>query len=232
MSKHEEESGDTNPRLIEAKIEHFKALTKLTEEQAEKEKHIAAQHRMAVEEGKKLAREQETSNLQNRFYDFVGPVTMSATETAMQVLSRWRRQNNDPITIRISSPGGNVLDGLALYDFLLGLRKANIEVRIVVLGMAASMAAILLQAGTVRVVGPNSRILIHEVGSEGIGGKLSDLQEATEFFKTLNEHVYQILAERSKLSVAEISRRAKKKDFWLTAKDIVEKGFADEVGFE
>ena len=221
-----------DPKLIAAKIKHYEAQTKLTEAQTTKENFVAAQHKLAVDEGTRMYREAETSNLQNRFYDFVGAVSSNTTEQAMNILSRWKRQSTDPITIRISSPGGNVLDGLALYDFLLGLRKSGIEVRIVVLGMAASMAAILLQAGTVRVIGPNSRILIHEVGGDGIGGKLSDLQDATKFFEQLNDNMYTILAERSKISKATIQAKSKKKDFWLTAKGIIDNGFADEIGFE
>lgn len=221
----------TSPELIEAKIHLYKQQSKLFEKQAAKEHSIAVQHDLAAQEAQRLHEEVMSSNTQNRFYDFVGPVSADSTERAMQTLSRWKRQSNDPITIRISSPGGNVLDGLALYDFIVGLKNSGIEVKTVVLGVAASMAAVLLQAGSTRVVGPNARILIHEV-SGGSQGKLSDLKDEAKFFESLNDQLYTILAERAKMSSKEIASKAKRVDWWLNSKEILDKGFADLCGIE
>lgn len=225
----EKEEEVTNPELVEARIEYYKSQAKLFEHQANKEKNIAVQHELAANEAKRLHEEVMSSNHQNRFYDYVGPVTADSTEKAMQTLSRWKRQSNDPITIRISSPGGNVLDGLALYDFIVGLKNSGIKVRTVVLGVAASMAAVLLQAGSTRIVGPNARILIHEV-SGGSTGKLSDLKDETKFFDSLNEQLYAILAERATMTPKEIGAKAKRVDWWLASKEIIDRGFADEIG--
>lgn len=221
----------TSPDLIEAKINFYKSQSKLFEKQAAKEHSIAVQHELAADEAKRLHEEVMSSNTQNRFYDFVGPVSADSTERAMQTLSRWKRQSSDPITIRISSPGGNVLDGLALYDFIVGLKNSGIEVKTVVLGVAASMAAVLLQAGSTRVVGPNARILIHEV-SGGSQGKLSDLKDEAKFFESLNDQLYTILAERAKMSSKEIATKAKRVDWWLGASEVIAKGFADQLGIE
>lgn len=231
MEKTVEKETKDPEELVEAKIQFYKSQSKLFDEQARKEMNIAIQHELAADEAKRLHDEVMSSNNQNRFYDYVGPVTTDSTEKAMQTLSRWKRQSSEQITIRISSPGGNVLDGLALYDFIVGLKNSGIHVRTVVLGVAASMAAVLLQAGSTRVVGPNARILIHEV-SGGSQGKLSELKDEAKFFESLNEQLYTILSERAKMTAKEIGTKAKRVDWWLNSKEILDRGFADEVGIQ
>jgi len=229
----EEDKVDSDPRVIEARVAYYNAQTKLADEQARKERFIADQHEISAKEATKLFTETTSQNIHNRVYDFIGVVHGDTTERAIQTLSRWRRQSSDPITVRISSPGGSVIDGLAFYDFLLGLKKSGIEVRTVVLGIAASMATILLQAGTYRVVGPNSRILIHEIQAESEGKlSLSEMEDQTKLFEIINQNLYSILAERSTVPVKEIQTKAKRRDWWLSAEEIVKKGFADTIGFE
>jgi len=229
----EEDKVDNDPRIVEARVAYYAAQTELANEQARKERFIADQHEISAKEAHKIYTETVSQNIQNRVYDFIGVVHSDTTEKAIQVLSRWKRQSNDPITIRISSPGGSVIDGLTFYDFLMGLRKTGIEIRTVVLGIAASMATILLQAGTHRVVGPNSRILIHEIQAEHEGKlSLSEMEDQTKLFDVINQNLYTILADRSTVPVKEIQTKAKRRDWWLSAEEIVKKGFADEIGFE
>lgn len=229
----EEESGVTDPRIIEARVKYYNAQADLAEQQARKERLIADQHEISAKEAHKLFKETTTQNINNRVYDFIGVVHGDTTERAIQTLSRWRRQGSDPITVRISSPGGSVIDGLGFYDFLLGLKASGIVVNTVVLGIAASMATILLQAGSRRVVGPNSRILIHEIQAEHEGKlSLSEMEDQTKLFDIINQNLYSILAERSTVPVKEIQTKAKRRDWWLSADEVVKKGFADEIGFE
>jgi ATP-dependent protease ClpP protease subunit len=115
--------------------------------------------------------------------------------------------------------------------FWLSLREDGIKVTTAVLGMAASMAGVLLQAGDERVVGPNAHILIHEVNVDSMGGKVSALEDETKFLRRLNVRSYEILAARAKLKVAAIETRAKRRDWWLTAEEAVELGFADRIGY-
>jgi ATP-dependent Clp protease, protease subunit len=226
-------AGQDDPRIIEARVQFYKAQTELAEQQARKERLIGDQHEISAKEAAKLYTENSSTNINNRVYDFTGVVHSETTERAIQTLSRWRRQSNAPITVRISSPGGSVIDGLGLYDFLLGLKKSGIEVRTVVLGIAASMACILLQAGTKRVVGPNSRILIHEIQAEHEGKlSLSEMEDQTKLFEIINKNLYSILAERSTVSAKAIETNAKRRDWWLSADEVVNKGFADEIGYE
>lgn len=144
-------------------------------------------------------------------------------------LEHWeRRDPGEPIVIRINSPGGSVLDGFALFDTILRLRRKGHHITTHGIGMIASMATIIMQAGDERVVDANSWFMIHEIGS-GTRGKLSDMEDDLKFSKRLNDRLFSILAERSTLSSAAIQRRSKKKDDWLDAEQTVKLGFADRV---
>lgn len=164
----------------------------------------------------------------HRIYTFHGGVTPKTISECMAELGIWSRESpGAPLTVIFNSPGGYVDDGIALYDYMLLLRALGHHITTVALGRAASMGGILLQAGDVRVMGPNSFLLIHEV-SAGTEGKLSQMAEDIHFWKRQEDKLLKILAERSTLSVAQIRRRWHKHDWWLDADESIELGFADE----
>lgn len=147
----------------------------------------------------------------------------------LDALSHWElRDPGEPIEITINSPGGSVLDGLALYDSILRLRRKGHHVVTRGTGMIASMATILMQAGDERILDANSWFMIHEV-SAGAQGTSSDMEDQIAFVKRLNDRLHGILAERSTLTKRQILSRTKKKDDWLSAEEAVELGFADKV---
>lgn len=163
-------------------------------------------------------------------YNFIGVVNGLTVEQCINSLVSWVRiQPGRDITLILNSPGGSVIDGLALYDVLIDLRRNGHKVTTVARGMAASMGGILLQAGDVRVVEPNAHVLIHEVSSGAIG-KISEIEDEMAFLRQLQGRLLGILGERSTLSVDEIRRRWERKDWWLGAAEAVELGFADRVG--
>ena len=176
----------------------------------------------------------ELSNLanegQHRVYHFVGTVNDKSVFDCMQQLGRWaRRAPGEPITVIFNSPGGGVIAGLALYDFILELRDRGHHVTTVVRGYAASMGSILLQAGDERVVGPNSWVMVHEVSSGSIG-KVSDQEEDLETTKRMQDQLAEILASRSTFSKDQIKRKWRKKDVWLAPEQAIEWGLADKIG--
>lgn len=162
-------------------------------------------------------------------YNFYDNVNVDSIRTCIAELGKWsRRFPGKPIKIILNSPGGRVLDGLALYDYLRLLRASGHHVTVVALGRAASMGGILLQAGDRRVIGKEALLLIHEVSS-GTQGKVSEMQDDLQFTGLLWDKLAKILAERSKLSFRQIKARAKRVDWWLDASEAVKLGFADEV---
>ena len=162
-------------------------------------------------------------------YTFYSEVTAESVEACMRELGRWsRRSPGTPITVIFNSPGGSVLDGFALYDYLRLLRGAGHHVTTLALGRAASMGAVLLQAGDHRAIGANAFMLVHEV-SAGSTGKVSELEDSVEFTRRLQARMLAILAERSSLTPRQIQTRWARKEWWLDAGEVLAAGLADEI---
>ncbi|MGZ6854806.1 MAG: ClpP family protease [Mycobacteriaceae bacterium] len=166
----------------------------------------------------------------HRVYTFIGAVRGDTVHSCMSTLGKWSRaEPGCGITIVFNSPGGSVIDGLALYDHLIELRQLGHRITTVARGMAASMGGILLQAGDERIVGPNAHVLIHEISS-GAVGKFSEIEDEIAFLKKLQDHCVNILAERSTLTARQIKSKWRKTDWWLGADEAVKFGFADRIG--
>lgn len=174
------------------------------------------------------SQEKAFAPVRRRILPFIGVVEESTVAMAMFSLSKMAARSRDPITIWFNSPGGFVVDGLALYDYIVGLRDGGIHITTVALGEAASMAAVLLQAGTERLVGRNAHVLIHEASGSAIG-KTSELEDEVAYTKRLQRRLLGILAERSTLTEAQIARKWRKTDWWLDSSEATELGFADGV---
>ena len=164
-----------------------------------------------------------------RHYTFYARVEEESVQACMKTLTSWSTTApGAALTVTFNSPGGSVHDGLALFDFLRHLRAEGHHLTTVALGRAASMGAVLLQAGDHRVVGANAFVMLHEVSS-GSAGKVSELEESIELSKRLQKRLLVILAERSTMTMTAIQRRWARRDWWLDAEDAVALGFADEV---
>ena len=171
----------------------------------------------------------EASKDEAHIYTFLGPVNLESTQVCIDSLGQWHRENPDrPIELVFNSPGGGVMDGLALFDYIHEIRNAGTRVDTVVLGLAASMAAVLLQAGERRVLGRHAYTMIHEISSTAIGS-MSELKDTTKFTEQLQDRLLDILAERATISRDEIQEKWERKDWWLSSEEAVELGFADEI---
>lgn len=208
--------------LHPAEISLAEAKQRLTE--AELEQRLIETARM-----RRTDKFQAADAHENHRYVLWGAVNGITCATAIGTLDQWSREAPGcAITLIINSPGGSVIEGLALYDFLQQLRRAGHHLTTVTVGMAASMGGVLLQAGDVRVASKNSVILIHEVAT-GASGKMTDLEDEVAFAKRLQEKLVEILAERSTMTKRQIENRWKRKDWWLDADDALAKGFVDEI---
>lgn len=130
------------------------------------------------------------------------------------------------ITLYINSPGGVVYSGLAIYDTIQTL---NADVATVCTGMAASMASVLLAAGTrgKRSILPHSRVMIHQPMG-GAEGQASDIEITAREILKLKAELYDILAAHTGKPLDVISRDADR-DFWMTAKEALDYGMVDEI---
>jgi ATP-dependent Clp protease, protease subunit len=138
-------------------------------------------------------------------------------------------QMQDPkkdINLYINSPGGSVTAGLAIYDTMQFL---TCDVNTYCVGMAASMGAVLLCAGTKgkRFALPNSHVMIHQV-SGGAQGTASDVERTVEFMYSLKRKLNEILALHCGKPVDQVSRDADR-DNYMSAEDARAYGLVDTV---
>ena len=172
-------------------------------------------------------------NSQNLVFTFYGAVVPILVNECIQTLSAWvRKSPGEEITIMINTPGGSIQDGLGLYDYIQYVKKTN-PVTTKVFGQAASMGAVLLQAGSKRIMQPNAMIMMHEASiSDEEGGfsfSTSDMEDHSKRMKDMQDGLYAILAERSKLTPSQIKRRCNRKESWIRAKEAAELELIDAI---
>ena len=155
-------------------------------------------------------------------------------DTARGVIERLRELANDstkPITIYINSAGGNVTDGLAIHDAVREIVSRNIEVTIIVQGMAYSMGSVVLQAASTgrRFSYPHSWIMIHEPAKWAGWQSTSAAAQHLDRLKQMQAQIYEILANRSGKPLQKIIRDTKRTDFYLDAKKALEYSLIDGI---
>lgn len=178
--------------------------------------------------------ERETWERARRTYDFATDVSYESAYELIATLSDWTHENGDPIVLRIMTPGGDEIAGLAVVDFVLSLRSGGVSVDTLVLGEGSSMGSVLMQCGEQRYVAPNAVILIHEARTYGEAAplmeKLSDMKSRVRLGDILEERCNDLLAERSTFESGKaLAKHYGSKDWWLTAQEAVEFGFADAI---
>jgi ATP-dependent protease ClpP protease subunit len=160
------------------------------------------------------------------FYDEVGPESIKECLEALSAMAR--QEPRCEITLILNSPGGGVVDGLALYDYLMGLRKRGHKITIIALGEAASMGGVLLQAGNKRVVGRNFFMLMHQI-SYSCYGRSPEHRDEMKLVNMMESKLLKILARRSSMTVRDVRSSWERTNWWIDAKAAVELGFADEI---
>ena len=130
------------------------------------------------------------------------------------------------ISIYFNTPGGSVYAGLGIYDTM---QYINSDVATICTGMAASMGAVLLAAGTKgkRSALPHSRIMIHQPMG-GAQGQASDIEITAREIKKLKNELYEILANHSGNPIEKIEKDSDR-DYWMRAEEAKEYGMIDEV---
>ena len=143
-----------------------------------------------------------------------------------QMLYLQMQDPNKDINIYINSPGGSVTAGLAIYDTM---QFVTCDVNTYCMGMAASMGAVLLAAGTKgkRYALPNSHVMIHQV-SGGAQGTASDVERTVEFMYRLKKRLNLILSDHTGQPVKRVEVDADR-DNYMTAEEAREYGLVDKV---
>ena len=128
------------------------------------------------------------------------------------------------ITMYINSPGGEVYSGLSIYDTMHIIKS---PVKTICVGLAASMASILLAAGKERYALPHSRIMIHQPLG-GVKGQASDIVITAKEITKLKDELNQILATKTGQSLDKITIDTER-DYYMTAEEAEEDGMIDEI---
>lgn len=138
-------------------------------------------------------------------------------------------EHEDPdrdITLYINSPGGSITSGFAIYDTMQYIKP---DVSTICIGMAASMGAFLLAAGTKgkRFALPNSEIMIHQPLG-GIQGQATDIKIHTERLMRMKDILNSILSKNTGQPLEKIEKDVER-DYFMTAQEALEYGIIDKV---
>lgn len=220
-----------SPELERARIDLTVARTK---------REVAMAEREAIRfQKEQMDRSDELSDdIENRVYNFYGPVGMESAALCAKIVTAWARQKNAPITVRLCSPGGDVRSGLMVYELLSHIGD-DMPVRTVAIGSADSMAALILQAGTERLIGRQSSITLHELqitqGMEALfQTSIDDRRKQDEYLTRINDRLIRILLSKvdGKISEQELRANIRGRDWRLDSEDALRHGFADGLGWK
>lgn len=186
----------------------------------------------AIEVAQMSRNEEILLNSQERggHFDFVGVVLEGGVHDFIVRLENWSKRNpGKDIEILMNSPGGSVLDGLALVDYLMVLQRRGHKIRIIATGMVASMAGVLLQVADERVMTKHAYFGMHEVSSYVGNANTSQAEDALKFTKELQGRLVDLLCSKSHLTKAKLTRIWKRKDIWASAENALEMGLIDRI---
>lgn len=216
-------------RKTDAEARNTEALVRKNELEADKADIELKSRKLdfAIKEEKR-ARD-KASDDENFLYRFEGEVSSGSVRRCMCALTEWSRLNPKcDIEIIFSSPGGSIIDGFELFDFIQDLRNKGHHMTTGTLGYAASMAGILLQAGDTRWCGGEAWVMIHRAAF-GAWGKTYEIEDEVKFVKRLEERILDIFTARSKLTRNKIKRNWDRKDWWISSNEAKDLGLIDEV---
>ena len=168
------------------------------------------------------------SRLLNDRIIFLGE-EVNATTASLVVAQLLYLEAQDPdkdIQLYINSPGGSITDGMAIYDTM---QYIKCDVSTICVGMCASMAAFLLNAGAKgkRLALPNAEIMIHQP-SAGTQGQVTDMAIHLRRFEIIKKRMNRIMAENTGKSIEEITTACERDNF-MQAEEAREFGLIDKV---
>ena len=165
--------------------------------------------------------------LKERIIFLSGPINDAMANTVIaQLIFLEHEDSKKDIKLYINSPGGSVTAGLAIYDTMQFIKP---DVSTVCVGMAASMAAVLLAAGQAkkRIALPNSEILLHQVMG-GAEGQASEIEITAKQILKIKQRLNEILAKHTGQTISRIEKDTDR-DFYLSADEAKKYGVIDEI---
>jgi ATP-dependent Clp protease protease subunit len=157
------------------------------------------------------------------FFDEVNNASVCEVIRLIQDLTK--ENPKKPIELVINSIGGDIYDGLALYD---NLRHSNCKIITIGQGIIASMAVIVFLAGDIRLMTKNARLMYHQASLD-FTGKLSDAEVDIRETRALEEITLKIVAERTGQSIKKLTKDFKSVDKYISAEKCIQEGYAHKI---
>lgn len=157
-------------------------------------------------------------------FDVIGQDYWGEGITASRIAGILRSMGGADVTVNINSPGGDMFEGLAIYN---QLREYSGKVTIKVLGLAASAASIIAMAGDEVQIGRGAFLMIHNCWIVMMGNR-HDLAKAAQDIEPFDRAMSDIYSARSGMSTTDISTMMDNETY-IAGSDAVEKGFADQL---
>ncbi len=150
----------------------------------------------------------------------------TASLVVAQLLYLEAQDPDKDIQLYINSPGGSVTDGMAIYDTM---QYVKCDVSTICVGLAASMGAFLLAAGTKgkRIALPNAEIMIHQP-SAGTQGQITDMAIHLKRLETIKKRMNEILAANTGKSLEEVTAACERDNF-MSAEEALNFGLIDKI---
>ena len=135
-------------------------------------------------------------------------------------------KSNDDISLYINSPGGSITAGMAIYDTMNFIKS---DVSTICVGMAASMASVLLASGAKdkRYILPNGEVMIHQPLG-GVNGQATEIKIVADRIIYLRNKLNLILADKTKNDIKKIEKDTER-DYYLTANESLKYGLVDKI---
>lgn len=225
---------DSEARHYDLMAEHASELVKQAREQSKVAVFETRSAKILLDQTVRQEKHILATNFNNKQMVYDGEVNFKNVRYTIEQLSIWARENpGEDLEFVINSPGGEMVSGYALVDFILALRAQGHNVTTLAIGAAMSMAAILLQSGTTRVMGRHALMLIHD-GSMVVGGTMAQIEDATAMAEKLRNKAYQLISERAtpinaKTTVNYLKKMAARRDWYLTAEEALALGLIDQI---
>ena len=166
--------------------------------------------------------------IQERIIFLSGEVTSDSMDIISAQLLYLDSVDNRDINLYINSPGGDCYSGLELVSVMDFIKS---DVSTTVLGMAASMGAVIASNGAKgkRLILPYSRFMIHQPSSSFGYSRFTDTEIALEEMKSVKNDLYEILSKNSGKPIDEIEILCNNGDKWMKGQEVIDSGWADKI---
>ena len=225
---------------LKAEGDFFAAQAEAQRQLARKDSALADEYELRQNDLRFKDSLRTAGNLHHGVVYFPDAVMPASVEACIGHLDFFHRTKpGDQMEIIFTSPGGDVISGMRLFDHITFLRAEGHKVNVGTRGVAASMAGILLQAGDTRWMGRESWVLIHQI-SAGVQGSFGDIEDRVKWFEMMQDRILDIFAARAKqageqgtashpITRRQLEKNWTRKDWWISSDECLKLGIVDEV---